>query len=67
MMQWHPWQWSLRPMVVAAMAVVVINCAVEVDAATIILSLALMVTAKSPLLPPPSNVSSINNNCYCRH
>jgi hypothetical protein len=49
------------------MAVVVVNCAAAVDAIATIPSLALMVAAKTPLLPPPSTVASINNDCYCRH
>jgi hypothetical protein len=38
-------------MVAAAMAVVVINCAVAVDATTTIPSLALTAAAKTPSLP----------------
>jgi hypothetical protein len=65
MTQWHWQQWLLRPMVVAAMAVIVLNCPAAVDAATIIPSLALMGVAKTPLLPPPSAAASIGNDCYC--
>jgi hypothetical protein len=32
--QWHPRQWHLWPMVAESMAVVVVNCAAAVDAAT---------------------------------
>jgi hypothetical protein len=66
MMQWHLQQWHLWPMVTAVMAVVAVNCAVAVDAATTIPSSALMVAAKTPLPLPPSTTTSINNNCYCR-
>jgi hypothetical protein len=65
MMQWHQWQWLLRPMVAAAMAVVVLNCPVAVDAAATIPSLASMAAAKKPLPPPPSIIASISNDCYC--
>jgi hypothetical protein len=52
-------------MVVATMAVVV-NCAAAVDAVATILSLALMMAAKMPLLPPPSTVPSMDDDCYHR-
>jgi hypothetical protein len=52
-------------MVVVAMAVIVLNCPVAVDAAAIILSLALTVAAKTPLLLPPLAATSIGDDCYC--
>jgi hypothetical protein len=64
MTQWHWWQWLLLPMVAVAMAVVVLNCPMAVDAAATILSSALTVAAKTPLPPPPSNAASIGNDCY---
>jgi hypothetical protein len=65
MTQWHPQQWQLRPMVAAAMAFIVLNCAAMVDAATTFPSLASMAVAKTPLPPPPSTAASIDDNCYC--
>jgi hypothetical protein len=53
-------------MVAAMMVVVVVNCAVAVDAAATIPSLALMAAAEMPLPPLPSTLASINDNCYCR-
>jgi hypothetical protein len=46
MMQCHPRQWHLMPMVAVGMTVVVINCAAAVNAAAIIPSLVLMAAAK---------------------
>jgi hypothetical protein len=54
-------------MVVVAMAVVILNYPVAVDAAATIPSLALMVVEKMPLPPPPSTAASIGNDCYCSH
>jgi hypothetical protein len=51
MMQWHLQQWLLWPMAVAAMAVIIVNCAAAVDATATILSLALMAAAKTPSPP----------------
>jgi hypothetical protein len=51
-------------MVVAAMAVVVLNCPAVDDAAAIITSSALMAVAKMPLPPPPLATASIGNDCY---
>jgi hypothetical protein len=65
MMQWHLQQWHLRPMVAAAMAVIVINCAAVVDAVATIPSTVLMVAAKMPLPPSPLTATSINNDFYC--
>ncbi len=65
MMQWHHWQWHLRPMVAVAIVMVVPNCAAAVDAATTIPSLALMAAAKTPLPPPPATAASIDDECYC--
>jgi hypothetical protein len=67
MMQWHWQQWHLWTMVVAAMAVVFVNCAAAVDVAATILSSALMAAAKTPSPLPPSTVTSINNNCCHCH
>jgi hypothetical protein len=67
MTQWHPRQWHLWPMVLAATAVLVINCAVVVDAAATIPSSALLAAAKTPSPLPPSNAASIDNDCYCCH
>jgi hypothetical protein len=53
-------------MVAAVMAVVIVNCAVVVDATATIPSLALMVVAKTPWPPLPSTIASIDNDCYCR-
>jgi hypothetical protein len=66
MTQWHWQQWRLWPMVAAAMAVVVVNCATAVDATATIPSSVLMTAAKTPLRPPPLIVISIDNDCYCR-
>ncbi len=66
MVQWHWQQWHLQPMVVVAIAVVIVNCTVAVDATATIPSLALMAAAKMPLLPPPSTIASINDDCYHR-
>jgi hypothetical protein len=52
-------------MLVAAMAVFVINCATAVDATATIPSSALTAAAKTPLLLPPSTVTYIDNDCYC--
>jgi hypothetical protein len=60
--QWHPW-----PMVVVAIAVIILNCAAAVDAAATIQSLALMAVAKIPLLPPPLTASSIDGDCCHCH
>jgi hypothetical protein len=64
MSQWHWRQWLLRPMVAAAMAVVILNCPAVVDAASIIPSLASTAVAKTPLLPPPLATASIGDDCY---
>jgi uncharacterized membrane protein len=66
MMLWHWQRWHLWQMVVAAMAVININCAAAVDATATIPSLALTAAAKTTSPPPPSTVVSINNDCYCR-
>jgi hypothetical protein len=65
MTQLHHQQWFLWPTVVAAMVVVVDNCAEAVDAAATIPSLVLMAAAKTPSPPPPSTTASIEDNCYC--
>jgi hypothetical protein len=52
-------------MVVAAMAVVVLNCPAVVDAAATIPSLASTALAETEFLPPPSTTASIGNDCYC--
>jgi hypothetical protein len=67
MTQWQPWQWHLLPMVVAVMAVIVVNCAMAVDAAAAIPSSASMAAAKMRSQPLPSTIASINDDCYCRH
>jgi hypothetical protein len=51
--------------VVAVVAVLIINCAVVVDATATIPSSALMAAAKTPLPPPPSTVASNDDDCYC--
>ncbi len=66
MTQWHWQQLRLRPIAVAAMAVIVVNCAVAVDTTATIPSSALTAVAKMPSPPLPSTVASINDNCYCR-
>jgi hypothetical protein len=66
MTQWHWRQWRLWTMVAVVMGVVVINCAAAVDAAATIPSLALTAAAKTPSLPPPLTIASINDDCYCR-
>jgi hypothetical protein len=65
MMQWHRQQWHLWPVVVAAMAVIVLNCAAAVDAATTILSSATAAAAKTPSPLPPLTAASIGNDCNC--
>jgi hypothetical protein len=68
MTQWHPWQWHLWLMVVAAStAVVVVNCAVAGDAVATIPSLMSMAAAKTPLPLVPSTTASINNECHFHH
>ncbi len=52
MMQLHQQQWLLWPMVAAAMAVIIKNCAVVVDVAATIPSLVSMVVAKITSPPP---------------
>ncbi len=42
------------------------HCAVAVDATAIISSSALTLVAKTSLLPLPSTVAFINNDCYRR-
>jgi hypothetical protein len=64
MTQWHRQQWRSRPMVPAAMVVVVVNGAAAVGAAATIPSLAFTGAAKMPSLPLPSTVAIINDNCY---
>jgi hypothetical protein len=64
-MQWHWRQWHLWPMVAATMAIVVVNCAAAVDAATNIPSSALMVAAKTPLPLLPSTATFKDEDCYC--
>jgi hypothetical protein len=53
-------------MVAAAMAVVVVNCAVAVDATATIPTSALTAAAKMQSPPPPSIVTSIDDDCYRR-
>ncbi len=65
MTQWHPRQWRLWPMVAAAMAVVIVNCAVAFDATATIPSLVLMAAAKMALLPLPLTATSIDDDYYC--
>jgi hypothetical protein len=64
MMQWHWRRWHLWPMVAAVMAVVIINCAVAVDATATIPSSALMVVAKTPSPLLPLTLAFIINDCY---
>jgi hypothetical protein len=52
-------------MVAAAMAVVIVNCAEAIGAATTIPSSVYTVLTKMPLLPPPSTAASIKEDCYC--
>jgi hypothetical protein len=52
-------------MVVAAMAVIVLNCPAAVDAAAVIPSLVSTAAAKTPSPLPPSAATSIGNDCYC--
>jgi hypothetical protein len=52
-------------MVVAAMAVILLNCAAAVDAATTILSLPVVAKMQLPL--PPSTAASVGNDCYHCH
>jgi hypothetical protein len=67
MPQWYWRQWCLWLMVAAAMAVIVVNFSVVVDAAATILSLGSTAVAKTPLLLPPLTATSINDDCYhCR-
>ena len=61
---WHWQQWLLQPMVAVAMAVIVINCALVVDAAATILSLLWRVAAKTPLPLLPSTVAAVNDYCH---
>jgi hypothetical protein len=49
------------------MAVVIIDCAVAVDAAATIPSLELTAAAKMPSPLPPLTAASIDNNCYHCH
>jgi hypothetical protein len=67
MTQWHPQQLHLWPIVAAAMAVIIVNCVVVVDAAATILSLASMVVVKTPSPPLPLTAASIHDKFYCRH
>jgi hypothetical protein len=67
MIQWHPLQWGLWPMVAVAMAVFLVNCLVVVDVFTTIPSSALVAAAKTSLPPSPLTTASIINNSYCRH
>jgi hypothetical protein len=67
MTQWHLRQWCLWPMVVVAMGVLVVNCALPIDAATSILSLVSMAAAKTPSPLPPLTATSMDNDCYCCH
>jgi hypothetical protein len=64
MTQWHQRQWLLHLMVVAMMAIVVLNCPVAVDAAAINPSSASTAVAKMPLPPPPSAAAYIGKDCY---
>jgi hypothetical protein len=66
MKQWHLQRLHLWLMVAAAMVVVIVNCAVAVDAAATIPSLASMVAAKRQSMPLPLTAASINMDCYCR-
>ncbi len=62
MMQWHRQRWRLRPMVAAAMAVVVVNCTAAVDATATIPSLAFGRTAGQRL--PPGGMQSGRSRRY---
>ncbi len=61
----YPLQWPLRPMVAAAMAVIVVNCAGAVDAATTIPSMASTAVAKTPSPPLPLTMTAFAVIDYC--
>jgi hypothetical protein len=66
MTQWHWRKWRLQPMAAVAVAIVLVNCTVAVDAAATIPSSVLTGAAKMPLPLPQSTTASINDDCYRR-